>query len=138
VNKYPSLLLVAPVTCKDAKKEDSKTCYAKCIEDVAAVPEDATQAASALLQFLSTLLRNATSKSVFNSVDELADLLAAADDTVASLALEVLCNLALPPDLSKQLTPEMHQHSTALHTNKVTAHGRLIALARGWGTRHGR
>jgi hypothetical protein len=135
VNKHPSLLLVAPVPRKDAKKEDSKSCHAISIQDVSNVPEEATQAICTLLRFLSQLLRNATNKSVFNSVDELADLLAAANDTVASLALEVLCNLATPPALHKQQAPEMHQHSTVLHTNKTTTHSRLIALAQGWGTR---
>jgi hypothetical protein len=36
-------------------------------------------------------------KSLFNSVTELSSLLAAADDGIAALNLEVLSNLAAPP-----------------------------------------
>jgi len=90
-----------------------------------------------LLRFSSSLLRNSINKNVYNSVSELANLLGAADDTVASLALDVLCTLAIPPALHKQQAPEMHHHSTALHSKSSSgpAHGRLLALARGWGTR---
>mmetsp|Transcript_9044 Transcript_9044/g.11092 ORF Transcript_9044/g.11092 Transcript_9044/m.11092 type:complete len:4662 (-) Transcript_9044:66-14051(-) len=88
-----------------------------------------------ILRFLVCLLRNATSKPVFNSVDILVDLLAAGDDTIASLALETLSNLAAPPLLHRQQAPELNQHTTALHTAKATAHTRIMALARGWGSR---
>lgn len=108
---------------------------ASSLHDVASVPSKVTHMITILLRFLSALLRNSSSKSVFNSVEELVDLLAAADDSVASLALEALCNLATPPCLHKQQSPEVNQHTTLLHSSKTASHRRLVALARGWGTR---
>ena len=134
--KYPFLLLVPPVPRKNTNQEETKN-YATCMEDVASVPQDVVEALCTLLRFSSSLLRNSTNKNVYNSVHELADLLGAADDTVATLALDVLCSLAISPALHKQQAPEMQHHSTALHSKSTSgaAHGRLLALARGWGTR---
>ena len=47
-----------------------------------------------MLRFLSHLLRNATSKSVFNSVPELSALLASRDDGISALAVEALASPA--------------------------------------------
>mmetsp|Transcript_22179 Transcript_22179/g.25505 ORF Transcript_22179/g.25505 Transcript_22179/m.25505 type:complete len:1567 (+) Transcript_22179:308-5008(+) len=89
-----------------------------------------------MLRFLSTLLKNAVNKNVFNSVDSLTLLLSAADDNIAALALEVLAHLALPPMIHRQQAPEMQQHTTALHSSSLAAsHAQIVVLARGWGSR---
>ena len=108
---------------------------AESVEATQHVSPNIVSAITVLLRFLCSLLRNSSSKSVFNSVEELTDLLAAADDTVASLALQGLCHLATPPCLHKQQSPEVNQHTTLLHSSKTASHRRLVALARGWGTR---
>jgi Domain of Unknown Function (DUF908) len=140
IQKYPSMLLIGPVKRKRGRGNlDSQhqilSCPAESPQDVASVPSGVLDTVKVILRFLSSLLRNSSSKSVFNSVEELADLLAAADDTISSLALEGLRNLATPPCLHKQQSPEVNQHTTALHSSKTASHRRLTALARGWGTR---
>jgi Domain of Unknown Function (DUF908)/Domain of Unknown Function (DUF913) len=141
IKKYPGLLLIEPSkrlesnAGEENKKEDITNKFATSMEEVNNVPAETTQSLSVLLHFLCALLRNSTNKGVFNSVNEVGDLLAAADDNIASLALEVLAALATPPSLHKQMAPEGHQHSTALHDPRVSCHRRLVALARGWGSR---
>ena len=141
MNKYPGLLLLEPSkrldrnACEENKNADTTKKFATSMEEVNNVPEEATQSLSVLLRFLCALLRNTTNKGVFNSVNEVGDLLAAADDSIASLALEVLAALATPPSLHKQMAPEGYQHSTALNDPGVSCHRRLVALARGWGSR---
>ena len=139
IQKYPSLLLIGPVKRKKSRgahKEPDQlvSLPAASVEDVNTVPDSIAQSIAILIRFLSGLLGNSSNKSVFNSVEELVDLLATADDTIASLALEALCSLATPPSIHKQ-PPEVQQHTTALHNSKTTSHKRLIALARGWGSR---
>jgi hypothetical protein len=107
IQKYPCLLLVAPVersNSKDASKVTKKIVSkpAKSIEEVNSVPDTARKNIAIILKFLSGLLANSSNKTIFNSVEELIDLLAAADDDIASIALETLCCLALPPSLHKQ------------------------------------
>lgn len=140
IQKYPNLLLIGPVkrkksrgALKDPHQLISKP--AESMNDVAAVHNEVKMNLCTIIQFLAALLLNSLNKSIFNSVEELVDLLAAADDTIATVALEALCNLASVPLLHKQQAPEVQQHSTALHNSKTTSHKRLIALARGWGTR---
>lgn len=140
IQKYPSLLLIGPV--KRTKSRGAVTAPdqllsqpAQSLDDINRVPSDVHKNLSILITFLAGLLANSCNKSVFNSVEELIDLLAAADDSIASVTLEALCNLATPPSLNKQQAPEVQQHSTALHTSRTTSHKRLIALARGWGSR---
>ena len=58
-----------------------------------------------LLQFTAILLRNATGKSLYLSVHYLTDLLGAADDSTADLALAALRALALPPRLAQATDP---------------------------------
>ena len=140
IQKYPSLLLIGPVkrtkSTGAVKLPDQPVAKpAESLEQFASVPDFVAKNICILVRFLAGLLANASNKAVFNSVEELVDLLAAADDTVASVALETLSHLATPPCLHKQQAPEVHQHSTALHNSKTTSHKRLIALARGWGTR---
>ncbi|CAB9503919.1 Probable E3 ubiquitin-protein ligase hulA [Seminavis robusta] len=140
IQKYPSLLLIGPVKRKRGRGSvDSQHQFvsspAESLEDVAKVSPEVIETIKKLLRFLCCLLRNSSSKSVFNSVEELADLLAAADDSLSALALETLSNLATPPSLHKQQSPEVNQHTTGLHNSKTASHRRLIALARGWGTR---
>ena len=74
---------------------------------------------------------------VFNSVTELSDLLAAADEDVATLALEGLSHLSTPPMLHRQQQPEITAHSTGIHMSPPSSaiHGRLLSLAKGWGSR---
>ena len=142
LKKYPGMILIKPVkrsqknqSLEQLTEDEAAPQAANSMADVKSLPEDATRSVSILLRFLCALLRNATNKSVFNSADEVGDLLAAADDSVAGLALEVLAAVATPPSLHKQTTPEVHQHSTALHSPRVACHRRLLALARGWGSR---
>mmetsp|Transcript_747 Transcript_747/g.1813 ORF Transcript_747/g.1813 Transcript_747/m.1813 type:complete len:4405 (+) Transcript_747:307-13521(+) len=140
IQKYPFLLLLSPVErtkSKGASKtpKTSLSQPAKSIEEVNSVSDTVRKNILIILKFLSGLLTNSSNKSVFNSVEELVDLLAAADDSIASSSLETLCALAMPPSLHKQQVPEIQTHSTALHTSKTTSHKRLTALARGWGTR---
>eukprot|EP00980_Cylindrotheca_fusiformis_P007262 scaffold1525_cov142-Cylindrotheca_fusiformis.AAC.62 len=140
LQRYPTLLLIGPVErtkSRGAVKAPDQLISkpAESLSDVDAVPVEVRTNICILVNFLSGLLLNSTNKAIFNSVEELVDLLAAADDTVASAALEALCNLATAPYLHKQQAPEVQQHSTALHSSKTSSHKRLIALARGWGTR---
>ena len=142
LQKYPGMVLIEPVKQSHKKQSleqltENKAIpqAAKSMADVERIAAKTTKSVCILLRFLRALLRNATNKSVFNSADEVGDLLAAADDIVAGLALEVLAAVATPPSLHKQTTPEVHQHSTALHSPRVACHRRLLALARGWGSR---
>jgi len=107
------------------------------VADVASVPPPAVEAVRTILRFLAGLLRNSYNKLVFNSLSELSDLLAASDETAAALALDALCQLSIPPLLHRQQQPELMAHSTALHAASPghPVHGRLLALARGWGSR---
>ena len=140
IQKYPSLLLIGPVErrkSKDASKalEQPVSKPARSLEDVNSVPDTVRKNIVIILKFLSGLLANSSNKTIFNSVEELVDLLAAADDNISSASLETLCALATPPSLHKQQVPEIQQHCSALHQSKSASHKRLTALARGWGTR---
>ena len=140
LQKYPSLLLIGPVERAKSRGAVKATPQliskpAESLDDVNSVPEVVRRNVHILVQFVAGLLLNSSNKAIFNSVEELVDLLAAADDSIAAVALEALCNLATPPCLHKQQAPEVQQHSTALHNSRTTSHKRLIALARGWGTR---
>jgi hypothetical protein len=161
MKKYPALLLVGPA--KKKKDAGSSTAgnddvemggEAEAVavaelnpfetipqaesEAVEAIPPSAIHALSTILKFLSTLLRHAMNKTLFNSVKELASLLAAADDGIAALALDVLANLVVPP-LSHRL--QSHEvpappHTSALHAmSNSDVHSRLMLLAKGWGTK---
>lgn len=139
IETYPNLLLVAPVERKKSTSAETLVVSApiRCAsskEDVA--PQSVVTSLCSILVFLSSLLQNATNTSVFQSVEELVDLLGAADDTIATLALKTLSHLAIPPALHKQQqVPEGHQHTSALHSSKTQSHKGLVALARGWGSR---
>ena len=100
------------------------------------VPSSVLHATATILRFLSNLLKIATNKQVFNSVRELNDLLAVADDTIASLALEALSSLAMLPIAHRHQTPVAEPPTTALHTDSPrSTHARLMLLAKGWGCR---
>jgi hypothetical protein len=140
MHQYPSLLLIGPVKRTDSKGSKKSPRQplskpARTVEDVQSVPDTVHKNVAILLSFLSSLLKNSWNKSIFNSAEELVDLLAAADDDLATAALEALCSLATPPSLHKHQMPEIQQHTTALHLSKSQLHKRLIALAKGWGTR---
>lgn len=140
IQKYPAMLLIGPVKRTQSRGAASSanqlvSMPANSPEEVNSVPETTLKNLGIILHFLSGLMSNSSNKSVFNSVEELVDLLAAADDTIAGDALEVLCNLSTPPALHKQQAPELQQHTTALHSSRTTSHKRLVAMARGWGTR---
>jgi len=140
IQKYPSLLLIGPVERRNSKgalkaSRQPVSKPATSLEEVNSVPDTVRKNIAIILKFLSGLLANSSNKSIFNSVEELVDLLAAADDNIASISLEALCALAIPPSLHKQQVPEIQQHSSALHISKSTSHKRLTTLARGWGTR---
>jgi len=168
MDMYPSMLLLPRETKKKkpafVNRNDSVNHNNDDIDDGKAeggshsnnnddVPEEVTRAILSILHFQSTLLRNATSKHVYNSVRELSDLLTAANDDVAASALSVLAGLAVPPMLHRQQAPEAGQHSTALHRSgggggdhgdnegegaegtSARVMGRLMNLARGWGAK---
>jgi len=123
----------------DQTMEETMQCQqAESEADVKSVPATVIHALSTMLQFLSILLRYATNKWVFNSVSELSQLLAAANDDIAALALEVLANLATPPLSHRLPSQEVMAHSTVLHSASSSSqdvHSRLMTLARGWGTK---
>jgi len=145
IKEHPGLILIEPSDpsqkhagrkqAKDKEEEKETHTFARSMDEVNNVPDRVKRDVSILLRFLCALLRNATNKLVFNSVDEVGDLLAAADGSIAALALEVLAAVATPPSLHRQMAPEVHQHSSALHSPRVACHRRLVALARGWGSR---
>ena len=115
----------------------SRRQQAESVADAASVPAPAVEAVRTILRFLSGLLRNSYNKAVFNSLSELSDLLAASDESASALALDALCQLSIPPLLHRQQQPELMAHSTALHAAGPghPVHGRLLALARGGGSR---
>lgn len=128
----------------NAEKDSSEALYkpqlagpqAESELEVNSVPPSIIHATSTILRFLSTLLRHAMHKLLFNSVTELSNLLAAADDGIAALALEVLSHLAAPPLVHRLQSQETSQHTTVLHScTSSVVHSRLMALAKGWGTR---
>ena len=133
---YPQLLLVQPV---DRKRDtpQPKIAVAESMEDLQNIPDAVSRNLKTVLEFQAGLLRNATSKSLYASVEKMADLLACADDELADAALSVLMSLAVPPDLYKQQSPDSStvNGSTALHSSKTQCHARLTACAVGWGTR---
>ena len=101
---------------------------------------------TSILTFQTALLKNATSKSLYNSLPHLNLLLASSCDSLASLAIEVLASLASPLMLHRQQAPEMQQHTTKLHGSGMGGSGsgsgasdasvvmwRLMQCARGWG-----
>ena len=97
IQKYPSLLLIGPVKrrkSRGAVKAPHQLISkpAESMEDVQSVPADVRNNICVLVRFLAAILLNASNKSVFNTVEELVDLLAAADDDIAAVALEALCN----------------------------------------------
>lgn len=133
--KHPGLLLIATNDPKKEPKEYRKEAESE--DQVNQVPASVIHAVSTILRFLSTLLRHAYNKSIFNSVDTISDLLAAADDGIAFLALKVLSNLASLPLYHRTQTQESGMHTTILHSPSSSgiAQSRLMVLARGWGTR---
>jgi hypothetical protein len=135
IRTYPSLLLVAPVELKEAADgvKDS-VIPAQSLQEAESVPSFVIQSLRNILTFLSNLLANSTNKVVFNSVTELTHLLAAKDDDLANLSLRALAHLASPPSLHKQQVPERQQHSSDIN-NSIYAQNRLLAMARGWGSR---
>lgn len=161
MKKYPALLLVGPAKKKrdagsgtainddvEMSGEEAEAApelnafetvpQAESEAGVEAIPPSAIHALSTILKFLSTLLRHAMNKTLFNSVKELASLLAAADDGIAAMALDALANLVVPP-LSHRL--QSHEvpappHTFALHAmSNSDVHSRLMLLAKGWGTK---
>ena len=140
IQKYPAILLIGPVERKKSRGASSPAHQlvskpARSLEEIEAVPEEVNKNLMVILRFLSGLMANSSNKGVFNSVEELVDLLAAAADDISAAALEVLCFVSTPPALHKQQAPEMQQHTSALHSSRSSSHERLLAMARGWGTR---
>ena len=135
IRTYPNLLLVAPVEPKEATDGDKNSCIpAQSLQEAESVPSFVIHALHHILNFLSNLLANSTNKAVFNSVTELTHLLAANDDDLVNLSLRALSHLASPPSLHKQQVPERQQHSSDIN-NSTYAQNRLLAMARGWGSR---
>jgi hypothetical protein len=140
LESYPGLILIDGKESGISSKHSSfcsrpSPNAARSIIDVIAVPSSALDSVSVILKFLSSLLRNAANKIVFNSVEQLSLLLSASSDDVAALAIEALFNLAIPPFSHKQQMPDMQQHTTALHTACPKTHESLLILSRGWGSR---
>jgi len=133
----PAILLISSTSESSDTGDTAKVqTQAESESEANSVPPSVIHATATILRFLSNLLRNATNKQVFNSVRELNDLLAAADDTIASLALEALSSLAMPPFAHRHQTPEAQPPTNALHTDSPRGiHARLMTLAKGWGSR---
>jgi E3 ubiquitin-protein ligase HUWE1 len=112
--------------------EDPKREYVKNLEDTLDVPQEVMSYLLVLLSFTETILRNATGKSIYQSTSILLELLAASSEDIVDVALAALQALALPPALHKQQAPEPSVHATSLH--QLPLH-RVVACARGWGTR---
>jgi E3 ubiquitin-protein ligase HUWE1 len=94
-----------------------------------------------IMQFSALLLRNSTSKHLYASVAAVADLMAAADDVLADVAVATLTALSLPPARYAMpgtggdppiLMTQLHQ-SQSLHKSDVQ--DRLLCTARAWGSR---
>lgn len=135
MEQYPHVLLIATKDPK-GKRSAEPTKQAESESDANAVPSTVIHSISVLLRFLVTLLRHSYNKSLFNSVYEISNLLAAADDGIAALALNVLFNLAISPLLHRMQVQETGNHTTMLHSASSSyVHTRLMLLARGWGTR---
>jgi E3 ubiquitin-protein ligase HUWE1 len=142
-----NLLLVEPI--QDPKRTRRRAYFpmssappatlpeaASTLKDIQALPDTTVvDQLLVLLKFTVALLRNATGKSIYQSVHYLTDLLAAADDSVSDTALEALQALSLPPALHKQQGPEQQVHTTLLHQMLPLEHSRVVATARGWGTK---
>lgn len=140
LQKYPALLLIAPVQRKKSRGSISPAGQmiskpADSVEEIESIPNEVTKNILILLRFLSGLMANSSSKGVFNSVEELVDLLGAADDDISAMALEVLCFVSTPPALHRQQAPEMQQHTSTLHSSQTESHERILSMARGWGTK---
>ena len=147
LKKHPNLLLIGmedeESKSNDQDSEGEKTeqkeydrIHAESEREADMVPPSTKHAISTILQFLSSLLRNAYNKNVFNSVPEITNLLAAADDEIASEALEVLSSLAMPVQIHRLGVPDISHNTTALHDSKSpTTFSRLIMLSKGWGSK---
>jgi len=105
------LLLSSTVDCTAAGDGIKTPNQAESHLEANSVPPSVLRATATILRFLSNLLKNATNKQVFNSVQELNDLLAANDDAIASLALEALSSLAMLPISHRHQTPECKNES---------------------------
>jgi hypothetical protein len=141
---YPALLLIGQVKRSNSKtfgtdKKDppSHRYQAASEAEANSVPPSIVHATGTILRFTSLLLKHSVHKFVFNSVRELTNLLAAADDTIAALALETLSAFSLPSKAHRQPIQELHNHPlSALQNSEVDCvHSRLMALAKGWGSR---
>lgn len=147
LKQYPNLLLIgmegeeSKSNDKDGEGENTEQqeyerIHAESEHEAEMVPPSTKHAISTILRFLSALLRNAYNKIVFNSVQEITNLLAAADDEIASEALKVLSSLAIPVDIHRLGVPDISHNTTALHDSKSpTTFSRLIMLSKGWGSK---
>ena len=90
-----------------------------------------------ILQFSTLLLRNSTSKHLYNSVELVSDLMAAANDAVADAAVGTLTALSLPPAPHAFSGADAPILSTQLHQSgsKMDVQDRLLCTARAWGSR---
>jgi hypothetical protein len=118
-------------------------------QETASVPAEVIEQVSVILTFLSQLLRHGFNKIVFNSLEQVAALLSAADDDLPSKALQVLQSLSAPPMMHRQHAPDLTQHSTVLHAQRqfqsgsasrqqqqqTQIHDNILVMARGWGSR---
>ena len=124
---HPGVILIS---------NDSGGKYATNLAEAESVPNSVISAVTIILRFLSCFIRNATSsKLIFNSTDRLFNLIGAADDNVADLAMEVLAHLVVPPLAHHQQIPEVNQYSNPLVSCKPSSHEKIMCLARGWGSR---
>ena len=138
--QYPQLLLLPPVprvrkTTTTTSSGETKVPVAQSLEQVSTVPPAVVQSMIAILSFWEALLRNSTSKSLFNSVEECCDLLASASDLLADKALSVLQALAIPPALHKQQAPQSHLHAISLQQVHPICLERVTVLAKGYSSR---
>lgn len=135
---YPNLLLIAPVPRNSNQKKTGET---RSPVALTTPPESLVEDIQIVLQFLAVLLRNSFCKTIFNSVYELTDFLAASDDRLSLSALTAIYNWVLPSQLHKQAgnhnMEQMHaqsQHHQPPQLPHITQ-CRCMAMARAWGTR---
>ena len=142
LQQYP-LLLLSPIPRRTSgaflsSSEQEVGRVAQSLEECQSVPEEVWHTMQHILRFWEKLLRNASSKALFQSVEELVDLLACSRDEIADLALAALHALSLSPVLYKQ-SLELHQHPTQLQaptrSDVIYSQARLVTSARGYGSR---
>jgi E3 ubiquitin-protein ligase HUWE1 len=146
LNNYSQNILLLP-SFAHPHEQPASICY----EQIQQCPIDILDGTRTLLQFTTLLLRNASNKQLYSSIPVIADLMAAADDTIADCAFATVTALSIPQlqyklqvQLDHQSTiTQLHQASSANMTrngiqntiHRTDVHERLLVSARAYGNR---